>query len=287
MVSWWTLLGRRVLQRGAGGVRGKRRQRPADVGDLFGRGALGLVLVDQAGAHHAGQHAVARGMRAGEVAVGPAALRQLRQRHQQGRLRQRQPLRLLAEIGERGGADAFEVAAIGRQRQIALQDLALAHAPLDLDGAQDLPELGAERAALARLHQPRQLHRQRRAARDDAAVAGELAGGAQQRQDVDALMIPEALVLVGDQHLHELRVDLVEIGGEPPAAVRRREGAQQRAVAVDDLGRDREGRSDRRRIGAVGPFQPAPGERDRRLAPLRCRRAIAHAAAAPLHVRAP
>ena len=221
-----------------------------------------FVLVDQAGAHHALEHAVARGVRTGEVAVRPAALRQLRQRDEQCRFRQRQALRLLAEIGERGSADAFEIAAIGGERQIGFQDLALAHAPLDLHGAQDLPDLGAERAALARLHQAGELHRQRRAARDDAAVAGELAGGAQQRQHVDALMVPEALVLVGDQHAHELRVDRVDVGGEPPAAVRRGEGAQQLAVAVDDLGRDREGRSDRRRVGAVGPFQAAPGQRD-------------------------
>ena len=53
-------------------------------------------------------------------------------------------------------------------------------------------------------------------------------------------MVPEALVLIGDQHLDELRIDLVEAGREPPAPVGGGEGAQQRAVAVDDLLRDRQ-----------------------------------------------
>ena len=255
-------LQRRVLQRGACHVRGKSGQGPADGGEFFGSGTVGLALVDQASGDHAAEHAVARRMRAGRIAVGTPPLWQLRQRHQQRRFRQRQPRRLLAEIGERCGAYALEIAAIGRQRQIGLEDLALAHAPFDLDGAQDLLDLEAERAALARLHQPRQLHRQRRAAGDDAAIAGELDGGAHQRDEVDALMVPVALVLVGDQHFHELLVDIVEIGGKPPAPFGRREGAQQIAVAVDDLRRNRKCGGDRRRKGAVGPFQPAPGERD-------------------------
>ena len=39
-----------------------------------------------------------------------------------------EPLRLLAEIGERGGAHAFEIAAIGRERQVAFEDFGLATA---------------------------------------------------------------------------------------------------------------------------------------------------------------
>ena len=202
------------------------------------------------------------------MAVGAALFGQLRQRDQQGGFRDRQPLRLLAEIGERGGADAFEIAAIGRQRQVALEDLLLGEPPLDLDGAKDLAELLAEAAAFARLDQPGKLHRQRRAARDDAAVAGELPCGAQQRQRVDAVVIPEALVLIGDQHLDELRIDLVEAGRQPPAPVGRGEGPEQRAVAVDDLAGDRDRLRQRRREGAVEAFRTRP----RRLPPARQRR---------------
>ena len=173
------------------------------------------------------QHAVARGLRTGRVAVGAAALGQLRQRHQQRGFRDAEALRLLAEPGERGGAHALEIAAIGRQRQVALEDFLLGQPPLDLDGAEDLAEFLAEAAAFARLDQAGELHRQRRAARHDAAVAGELRRGAGKRDVVDAGVVEEALVLIGDQHLQKLRIDLVERGGEPPAPVRRRIGAQQ------------------------------------------------------------
>ena len=71
------------------------------------------VFAEQARRHHAGKHAVARGLRTGQVAVGSPALGQLRQRDQQGGLRDGQALRLLAEVSERCGAHAFEIAAIG------------------------------------------------------------------------------------------------------------------------------------------------------------------------------
>ena len=257
------VLGRRVLQRGAGGM---RRQAPAAPGAMpatssAGR-AVGLALVDQAGAHHARQHAVARGVRAGEVAVGPAALRQLRQRDQQRRLRQRQPLRLLAEIGERGSADAFEIAAIGRQRQIELEDLALAHAPFDLDGAQDLLELGAERAAFARLHQARELHRQRRAARDDAAVAGELAGGAQQAPARRRPHGPRSACPrrrpASSTNCGSTASRSAASRQRPSGVAKARSSAPSRSTTSVETGSA--GR--RRRVGAVGPVQRRPGERE-------------------------
>ena len=58
-------------------------------------------------------------------AIRPAQLGRLRQRHQQRRLAERQPPRLLAEIGERGGADAFDIAAIGREIEIERENLSL------------------------------------------------------------------------------------------------------------------------------------------------------------------
>ena len=127
------------------------------------------------GAHHAVEHAVARGLRAvSRLRSGRRRSGSCGRATRSAASETRQPLRLLAEIGERSGANAFEVAAIGRQRQVAFEDFALGQPPLDLDGAKDLPELLAEAAAFARLDQPGELHRQRRAARDDAAVAGEL-----------------------------------------------------------------------------------------------------------------
>ena len=85
---------------------------------------------------------------------------------------ERQALRLLAEIGERGGAHALEIAAIGREREVEVEDLGLARAAARAaPRARIWRELGGERALLARLEQARHLHGQRRAAGDDAAAA--------------------------------------------------------------------------------------------------------------------
>ena len=135
------------------------------------RGAGGLALAEQAGRHHAAKHAVAGGVRGIGMAVGTARFGQLRQGDEQGGLRDGEALRLLAEPGERGGAHAFEIAAIGRQRQVGFQDVALGQAALDLDGAEHLAQLAGQAAAFARLDQAGELHRQRRAAGDDAAIA--------------------------------------------------------------------------------------------------------------------
>ena len=59
------------------------------------------------------------------MAVGPARLGRLRERDEQRRLGRLKPPRLLAEIGERGGADALDVTAIGRKRQVEIEDLLL------------------------------------------------------------------------------------------------------------------------------------------------------------------
>ena len=164
--------------------------------------------------------------------------RRLRQRHQHRRFRQRQPLRLLAEIGNGGGANAFEIAAERRQRQIEIENLILGQLPLDLDRAHHLAQLGVDRALAPRLHQPRQLHRDGRAAGDDVAAGDELQRGAAQRQRIDAAVGIEPPVLVGQQQFEIGRIDAGPgVDRQPPAAIGHRIGAQQFAVAVDDCRR--------------------------------------------------
>ena len=59
------------------------------------------------------------------------------------------------------------------------------------------------------LEQAGDLHGERRAAGDDVAAGEhELPGGADHRLPVDAVMLGEAPVLVGDQHFEEARIDL-------------------------------------------------------------------------------
>ncbi len=63
-------------------------------------------------------------------------------------------------------------------------------------------------------------------------MAQKLPGGPGERQEVDAGMPVEAAILVGLEEGEEARIDLLDIGGEPPAPLGRREGPQQPAVAV-------------------------------------------------------
>ncbi len=86
-------------------------------------GALGFGLGDHAGAGGALQHAITCGARGLGVAVGATLLGGLGQRNQQRGLADREVVRLLAEVGERGGAHAFDVAAERRQPQIEREDL--------------------------------------------------------------------------------------------------------------------------------------------------------------------
>src|SRR5207237_4543019 len=107
-------------------------------------------------------------------------------------------------------ADAFEIAAERRQRQIEVEDLVLAELPLDLDRTYDLAQLGIKRAMMARLlHQPRELHGDGRAAGNDVAAGDELIGGARQRQRIDAGMRSEALVFKGKQQVEIGRIDVL------------------------------------------------------------------------------
>ena len=123
----------------------------------------------------------------------------MRQRHQKRGLGERQPLRLLAEIGDGGGADTLEIAAERRQRQIKVEDLLLVELPLQLDRAHHLPQFSVDRPLAPRLHQPRQLHGDGRSAGDYMAAGDQLERRARQRQRVDAGMGMESLVLKGKQ----------------------------------------------------------------------------------------
>ncbi len=90
--------------------------------------------------------------------------------------------RFLAEIGERGGADAFDIAAIGRKFEIERQHVILGQHALDLERTHDLAQFCRNRAFAAWLQQARDLHGQRRAAGADMAASGKLERRARQRQ---------------------------------------------------------------------------------------------------------
>ena len=189
---------------------------------------------------------------------------------EQRRLAEREPPRLLAEIGKRGRADAFEIAAIRRQREIKAEDLVLAQRPFELERPHRLPDLGVERAVPARLQQAGDLHGDGRAARDDAAMRDELVRRAHDGERIDARMGEEPLVLIGEQRLEEDRIDLLARGRKPPAAFAGEIGPEQLAVAIEHQGRDFEIAPERRR--PEGLERADDGSADRRDQPHRADR---------------
>jgi hypothetical protein len=177
----------------------------------------------------------------------------LRQRHEQSSFGKCQPPRLLAEIGERGGADALDIAAIGREIEIERKDIVFAQRPFDLDGAHDLAELGGKVAIAAGLQKPRHLHRQCRTAGLNASAADELQCRAHKRERIDAAMGAEALIFISKQHGEEARIDIRHTRRQAPATLWRSVSAQQAAVATDDAVRERNVLAKRRRAERGDP----------------------------------
>ena len=130
------------------------------------------VGVDGAGKRQPIKHAVAGGPRRFRVAVGAARFGRLGQGDEERGFGGGQARRLLAEVGEARGADAFDVAAVGRERQVEREDLVLGELRSSFRAMAIWRSLPAIAARAAIVDQPRDLHGQRRAAGDDVA-AGE------------------------------------------------------------------------------------------------------------------
>ena len=142
---------------------------------------------------------------------------------------------LAAEPGERGCAQALEVAAEGRKVEIDAQDVALAVAQLELEGAGGLAQL-PDNPPVAPLQKTRRLHGQGRGAGDHPPIIRPLRQRPANRQRVDTWMVVEALVLIGDQHAPVERRHLGQTNRQPPGAALGDKGAQKAALAVDHDG---------------------------------------------------
>jgi hypothetical protein len=116
--------------------------------------------------------------------------------------------------------------------------------------------------------QAHHLHGQRRSARAQMAARGELQPGADHGERIDAVMSPETLVLIGEQHVEKAGVDVRHFCRQAPAAVSGRIGPQQLAVAVEHLFGKFEMPAERRRterphrVRGCGKQKDA-GDRDR------------------------
>ena len=238
-------------------MRGQYRHGLASVRHRLVLGALDLVGRNNASGGNALKHPVTRVARCACRAVRTALYRGLRQTDQHDRFAQRQAARLLAEIGERRRAYAFEIAAVRRQTQIQREDLVLGERPLDLDGTHHLTQLCLEAARAARFEQPRHLHGDGRAAGNDAAVGDQLRQSAAEGERIDPVMGAKALVLVGEQKLQKPRIDVLARRRQSPAPFRRGVGPQQLSIAVHHQGGKRKPLPERRRAERGDP--PAAG----------------------------
>ena len=153
-----------------GEVRGQHGEVAPRYRHALRHGPRRVLARDHAGGQHAGEHVVARAPRGVRKAIRAAGLGRLRNGNQQCGLANRQPPRLLAEIGHRGSAHAFQVAAEGCQPQVDAQDLVLRQLPLEGEGEQRLADLARGRAVVLAEQQARDLHGDGGAARDEAAV---------------------------------------------------------------------------------------------------------------------
>jgi hypothetical protein len=139
-----------------GGVRRQHRQIAARHRHAFRFGASDFISRDKS--LHAVEDAVPRRAGGRGIAIRAAHFRRLRERHQQRGFAQCQAARLLAEIRQRRGADAFQIAAIGRKGQIQRENFGLAEREFEFERTGNLPEFGGKTALLTGLQQPRHLH---------------------------------------------------------------------------------------------------------------------------------
>ena len=159
-----------------------------------------------------------------------ATVRVLRDHRQRQRLGQRELRGPLAEVDEAGRAHAFDVAAIGREVEIGLEELALAVARLQPQRRADLPQLAEWRAAVDAVEAACELHRQRgRAA--PCAPAVTRPGTAREAHRVHAGVPAVPAVFVEHHRLDQARVDLLERCPHAVLLVARERDAQQRAIA--------------------------------------------------------
>jgi hypothetical protein len=191
------------------------------------------------------------------VAQGPPR-RALGNDGERQRLGERELRRRPVEVDQARRADAFDILPVRREIEIRLEDVGLRVARLERERIADLLELRERRARVEPVHQPRELHRHRRAALSRAAGV-RADRRADERGAVDARMRREVPVLVQQHRFDQVRRDRRQRRPQPVLLVARRRQAQQLAVGVEHRPRCRE----RRRQRCARP-EANSGERHRR-----------------------
>jgi hypothetical protein len=208
-------------------------QGPAVLDDAqrLGPGLLGLILVDQPVVEHTADHPVAPGHRRFGPVDRVVVVRRLRQRRQIGGLGQGQLVERLVEVVERRGGDPVGAEAEIDLAQVELEDALLGEGPLDAEGQDRLADLALDLQLVAEQEVLRHLLGDGRGA-DRPLVLDHVEDvghrRARDRQEIEAVVIVEVLVLGGDEgvddpfrdHLdrHEDPLFDGELGQDAPVA---------------------------------------------------------------------
>ncbi len=140
-----------------------------------------------------------------------------------------QLLRRLAQIGPTGCRHALQGAAKGRAIEVQVEYLVFGQVPLQLRGAPQLAQLARQGARMG-IEQARHLHRQGAAARHYPRAGQVLPGRPHQGQRVDAGVLVEPTVFVGQQRIEVIRRDFIGRHRVTPYAVGIGKAPQRRAV---------------------------------------------------------
>src|SRR5258705_11810506 len=118
-------------------------------------------------------------------------------------------MRLLAEISKRGSADAFQISAIGSEFEVKRHNFDFAERRLKAKRIRDLLEFRGNRMCRRAAQKPRDLHCERRAARNEPPMAGDLENRPRERHRVYARVLPKPVILKGQQEGEICRAYLV------------------------------------------------------------------------------
>ena len=215
-------------------VRRERRLALLDEGQSGAGGLRSLFGRDHPVGYEAIERVALPDERAGGLAGVSVHTRQLRQAREVARLHEVEMAGADTEVEARRRLDAVRATAVVDVVEIRLDQLGLRMSCFELQGDQRLARLAQQRGSvgLGRVEQTRQLLRERRGAARLPLPRGRVGQRARHREDVDAGVPPEALVLGGNGGVHGDRGDLIEAHGDAHALGRITQ--QRSTVAIDN-----------------------------------------------------
>ena len=137
------------------------------------------------------------------------------------------------EVDEAGGADAFDIAAVGGDIEIGFEDLFFGVVAFDLEGAKDLEEFAFESAGMEAVVEAGELHGDGGGATVSLVAEGSVPSGAKGGEGIESWMMPEVLIFLHESGFEEIWGDFVERGGDAVAVIGGEGESEEDAIAID------------------------------------------------------